>query len=240
MHHATPWREGARVLDVACGAGYPAIGAARAVQPGGRVVATDLSPLMIGVASERAKAEGLPHIEFLLRDGEDLQFLDQSFDAVTNAYGLMFCPEPERALAEAYRVLVKGGRIALVTWDLPSYSPFFFVFREVAGAFFVLRDPGQSEPHPFRLSSADELRSMLDQAGFSSIEVNRLPMTFECESAVDYCRIFMDYGWRSRIDALPPEERDRFDEAVVQATRPYVSDGRLRLPASSLCACARK
>jgi ubiquinone/menaquinone biosynthesis C-methylase UbiE len=228
------------VLDVACGAGYPALAAARAVRPGGRVVAIDLSSLMIGVASERARAERLHNIEFVQRDGEDLQFHDESFDAVTNAYGLMFCPEPLRDIAEAHRVLMADGRIALVTWDLPSHSPFFTVFRDVAAGFFALRDPGPGEPHPFRLASADVLRSMLEQTGFSSIDVERLPMTFECDSAFDYCRIFMDYGWKSRIAALPPEERDRFYEAVAEATRPYAADGRPRLAASSLCACARK
>jgi SAM-dependent methyltransferase len=228
------------VLDVACGAGYPALAAAREVQPGGRVVATDLSRQMLDVASERATAEGLHDIEFVERDGEDLQFHDGSFDAVTNVYGLMFCPEPLRAIAEAHRVLVGGGRIALVTWDLPSHSPFFAVIRDVAGAFFVLRDPGPDEPNPFRLASADVLRSMLERTGFSSIDVEILPMMFACDSALDYCRIFMDYGWKSRIAALPPEEKDRFYDAVAEATRPYAADGRLRLAASSLCACARK
>jgi ubiquinone/menaquinone biosynthesis C-methylase UbiE len=228
------------VLDVACGAGYPALAAARELQPGGRVVATDLSRQMLDVASERARAEGLHHIEFIQRDGEDLQFHDQSFDAITNVYGLMFCPEPLRAIAEGHRVLGASGRIALVTWDLPSHSPFFSVIRDVAAAFFVMRDPGPDEPNPFRLASADALRSMLESTGFSSIDVEILPMMFECDSALDYCRIFMDYGWKSRIAALPPEEKDRFYEAVAEATRPYAADGRLRLAASSLCACARK
>jgi hypothetical protein len=137
-------------------------------------------------------------------------------------------------------VLAPGGRIALVTWDLASHSPFFMVFRDVAARFFSLRDPGPDEPNPFRLASADRLGSMLEQTGFSSIDVERLPMTFECDSSFDYCRIFMDYGWQSRIAALPPEEKHRFYEAVAEATRPYATDGRVKLAASSLCACARK
>jgi SAM-dependent methyltransferase len=225
---------------VACGAGYPALAAARAVQPGGRVVATDLSRQMIDVASERARAGGLHNIEFVQRDGEDLEFQSQSYDAVTNAYGLMFCPDPPRALAEAHRVLVPDGRIALVTWALPSNSPFFTVIRDIAAEFFVLRDPGPGEPNPFRLASADTLRSMLEETGFFSIRVESLTMTFECDSALDYCRIFTDYGWKSRIDSLPSDENARFQQAVTEATRPYTDGGRLRLAATSLCASAQK
>ena len=228
------------MLDVACGAGYPALAAARAVQPGGSVVATDLSRQMIDVASERARTEGLENIEFVQRDGEGLQIHSQSYDAVTNAYGLMFCPDPPRALAEAHRVLVPDGRVALVTWDMPSQSPFFTVIRDVAAEFFVLRDPGPGEPSPFRLASTDMLRSMLEEAGFSSVHVDRLTMTFECESALDYCQIFKDYGWKSRIDALPYDENARFHQALTEATRPYADSGRLRLAATSLCASAQK
>lgn len=228
------------MLDVACGAGYPALAAARAVQPGGRVVATDLSRQMLDGAAERARAEGLDNIEFVQQDAEDLQFYGLSYDAVTNAYGLMFCPDPPRALAAAHRVLVRDGRIALVTWDLPSQSPFFTVIRDVAADFFVLRDPGPDEPSPFRFASADVLRSMLEEAGFSSVHVDRLTMTFECVSALDYCQIFKDYGWKSRIDALPSEENARFYQALTEATQPYADSGRLRFAATSLCASAEK
>jgi enediyne biosynthesis protein CalE5 len=228
------------VLDVACGAGYPALAAARAVPPGGRVVATDLSLEMLDVASKRARAEGLHHIEFVQRDSEDLQFHDQSFDAVTNAYGLMFCSDPPRAVAEAHRVLTPGGRLALVTWDQPSHSPFFSVLRDVAAQFFVLREPGSDEPHPFRLASADILRSLFEEAGFSSLHIESLTMTFECDSALDYCQIFKDYGWKSRIDALPSDENARFHQALAEATRPYLDGGRLRFAASSWCASAQK
>ena len=204
------------------------------------MVATDLSRQMIEVASARARSEGLDNIEFVQRDGEDLQFHSQSYDAVTNAYGLMFCPDPPRALVEAHRVLMPDGRITLVTWALPSQSPFFTVIRDVAAEFFVLRDPGPGEPNPFRLASADVLRSMLEEAGFSSVHIDRLTMTFECDSALDYCQVFKDYGWKSKIDALTSDESARFHQAVTEAMRPYADGGRLRLAATSLCASAQK
>src|SRR5207244_6168346 len=113
------------VLDVACGAGYPALAAAVAVQPEGRVVATDISQQMVIATRRRATALGLDNIEVVEMDAEHLQFGDAVFDAVTNAYGLMFCPDVGRALSEAHRVLKPGGRAAFVSWDDAARGPVF-------------------------------------------------------------------------------------------------------------------
>ena len=56
------------------------------------------------------RADGLDNIQFVEMDAEQLTFDDASFDAVTNAYGLMFCPDLPRAIGEARRVLRPGGR----------------------------------------------------------------------------------------------------------------------------------
>ena len=70
LRDASGWSPGARVLDVACGSGYPALAAAAYVRPGGTVIAIDISPQMIVVASRQAKAEGLDNIQFLEMDAE--------------------------------------------------------------------------------------------------------------------------------------------------------------------------
>lgn len=230
----------ARILDVASGAGYPALALARAVRPEGRVVATDISQRMMAIASERARTERLENIEFAAMDAEALQFEDGSFDVVTNAYGLMFCPDPLRALSEAHRVLAPGGRVAIVTWDEPSRNPFFTVIRGAAAGFLGLSEQRAGDPGPFRLAPADPLESLLATAGFSSISVESVPMTFECESAQQYCRLFSDIAWSAKTAALSPREAERFNAAVAEAVRPYVEGGRVRLMATSLRASARK
>jgi len=69
-------RPGMRFLDVAAGSGALSIPAARL---GARVLATDMSPVMLDLLEERARQEGL-NIETRLMDGHALEFEDNSFD----------------------------------------------------------------------------------------------------------------------------------------------------------------
>jgi SAM-dependent methyltransferase len=235
------WRPGARVLDVACGPGYPALAAAAAVRPGGIVVAIDISAEMIAEASRRARATGIDNGRFLEMDAENLQFEAGSFDSLTNAYGLMFCPDPTRAIAEARRVLEPGGRLAIVTWDEPAKNPFFTLIGGVAREFLALPPVDPLAPGPFRFAAPGELERVLRAGGFPDVAVESLPMTFECASVSEYLKIFSDFALKKRIDALPPDVGARFADAVTEAARPFFhKDGRLRLTTTSRCASATR
>ncbi len=103
---------GARVLDVACGAGQVALLAARA---GARAVGCDIATNWIERARMRANAEGLP-VLFDEGDAEMLPYGDGEFDAVVSMVGAMFAPRPERVAAEMLRVCRPGGMIAMANW----------------------------------------------------------------------------------------------------------------------------
>lgn len=240
LGNAAHWQPGARVLDVACGSGFPALAAAAAVRPGGTVVATDISPEMLEVAASRAKRDALDNVEFVEMDAEHLRFSDGEFDAVTNVYGLMFSPDPPRAIAEARRVLKSKGRFLAVTWDERSQNPFFSVITSVAAPFLSIQPPAAGAPGPFRLSSATQLESLLCDAGFSDVRVDRVPMTLELASADEYLQVFSDVAWKARVAALSDRDLARLREAIAEAIQPHMVGGRVRLVASSLCAAGSR
>ena len=78
---------GQRVLDLASGAGEPALSIARAVGPSGEVYATDIAPEMLAARARRAADAGLDAIHFEIADMEALPFAEGRFDRVTCRFG---------------------------------------------------------------------------------------------------------------------------------------------------------
>jgi ubiquinone/menaquinone biosynthesis C-methylase UbiE len=107
-----PLDGGARVLEIGCGTGA----VSRRLAPrAGSVVGMDPSPVFV----ERARrlAAGLDGVSFVQGDGRSAPFEDASFDAVVCHTVLCHVPGPERVLAEARRLTVPGGRLAVFDGD---------------------------------------------------------------------------------------------------------------------------
>jgi SAM-dependent methyltransferase len=122
---AANMRPGIRLLDVACGTGLAAGAAAAA---GARVTGADFSPAMIVMARSL-----YPAVEFRAADAEELPFPDASFDAVIANFGIHHVERPERAIAEARRVLAPGGRFAFTFWADPrDNTPWRIIFDAIA------------------------------------------------------------------------------------------------------------
>ena len=107
---------GASILDIASSAGSPAIEIAKAI-PEAKLIATDLSSWAVGLARKRAQMEIVRNVSAHVADAQNLSaFNDNSFDAVTCTYGLMYFPHIRKALGEANRVLETGGLYAATVW----------------------------------------------------------------------------------------------------------------------------
>ncbi len=102
-------KPGDRVLDVAAGTGNVAV---RAVARGAQVTACDIAPRMVQLGRERTG----PEVQWFEADVENLPLPDATLDVALSAFGLIFAPRPEVALAQLRRVLVPGGRLALTAW----------------------------------------------------------------------------------------------------------------------------
>ncbi|PYI84262.1 MAG: hypothetical protein DMF09_08790, partial [Verrucomicrobia bacterium] len=106
---------GMSVLDVACGPGYVSNAAG---QLGANPVGIDFSEKMIAIAKEM-----FPDTPFRQGDAQELPFEDRSFDRVLINFGLLHLSRPEKAYAEACRVLKSGGRLGFTVWAGPEQNP---------------------------------------------------------------------------------------------------------------------
>ena len=150
---------GKRLLDVASGPGYVA---AAAAERGAEVIGVDFAAAMVAEASRR-----YPEVKFQEGDAEELPFPDASFDAVTMNFGLLHLGRPERALAEACRVLRRGGRFAFTVWAKPEEARGFAIVLGAIQKHGNMNVPLPSGPPFFRFSDAEECRRALLASGTS-------------------------------------------------------------------------
>lgn len=104
---------GQRVVDLGSGGGLDALLAARRVGPAGQVIGVDMTPQMLALAEANRAAAGLDNVEFRQGYIEDLPVDDGSADVVISNCVLSLSVDKPRVLAEAWRVLVPGGRLAV-------------------------------------------------------------------------------------------------------------------------------
>jgi SAM-dependent methyltransferase len=143
-----------RLLDVGCGTGSAVREAAEVVE---RAVGVDLSSKMLAQARELAR--GLSNVEFVQGDSENLPFRDGEFTAVLCTTSLHHYPRPESAAREMARVLAPDGRA--VIGDGTSDA----IVMRVAD--FLCRT---FEPGHVRFHRAEDLRRLLEGAGFERTE----------------------------------------------------------------------
>ena len=208
---------GERVLDVACGTGLVSAAAAQAVGARGSVLGTDLSGAMVEAAARRARDAALHPLRFARMDAEEIELPDASVDVVLCALGLMYLPDPARALREMRRVLRPGGRLGVAVWGERAHcgwSPVFeIVDAEVASDVCPLF---------FRLGEHDALAQACAQAGFAVVEQLRLPTTLHYTDARDACDAAFIGGpaalaW-SRFDAAT---RERVRTRYLRSIEPW-------------------
>ena len=132
---------GMTVLDIGPGNGTYTIAAAHRVGPAGKVFAIDIEPRMIDRVRQNAAAAGVENIDARVADVYDMPFDDELFDVITMIAVIGEIPEPDRALAECYRVLKSSGTLAISEMlpDPDSKRP-STLRREVEAAGFQFKE----------------------------------------------------------------------------------------------------
>lgn len=175
-------KPGSCVLDIAAGYGEPALTAARAAGPGGRVVATDISAEMLMFGRERAHRAGLDTIEFVKADASALDFPPGSFDAAVSRWGIIFEPDAEAAAKRTRGFLKPGARMAIASWGRPEQVPFLSIPMRTTRERLGLPAPPVGTPGPLSRPTPDSLAALLEDGGFTDVAVEEDVVVYEFDS----------------------------------------------------------
>lgn len=178
---------GARVLDVAAGAGDQTLDIARRVGPTGSVLATDLSPGILEFALQNARRAGCRNVETQVADGENLDVPEASFDAAICRLGLMLFSDPGKGLREMFRALKPGGRACTLVFSTPDQNPCVAILVSTA-----LKHAGLPPRDPYQpggllsLGKPGSIDDLFQQAGFLCVATTKLTAPFHLPSVKGY------------------------------------------------------
>jgi demethylmenaquinone methyltransferase/2-methoxy-6-polyprenyl-1,4-benzoquinol methylase len=161
-----------RILDMAGGTGDIAF---RMQAKGAAVTVSDINPAMLEVGQQRAARKGLTGLDWSVQNAEQLSFADAGFDAYTIAFGIRNVTHIDRALAEAHRVLKRGGRFFCLEFSTTLWPGFaevydFYSHRIVPKLGKAIAQDEDSYRYLIesirRFPDMDRFKAMIGDAGF--------------------------------------------------------------------------
>ncbi|MEN2281628.1 class I SAM-dependent methyltransferase [Algoriphagus sp. SE2] len=176
-------KPGDSILDIAAGTGLITFQMAKLLGPSGRIIATDISDEMIKIGTATAQSNRFSNVEFKQMDAEILSFKNSSFDMVTCSLGLMYLPDPDRALQEMYRVLKPGGKVVVVVWGSRKRCGWAEIFPIVDA-----RVSSDVCPMFFQLGEGENLNYPFKKAGFENFTLKKISTNLHYNTADEACQ----------------------------------------------------
>jgi SAM-dependent methyltransferase len=238
-------RPGEVVLELAAGAGDTGLLALDRIGPDGRLILSDSSAGMLAAAgrnAERLGAGSAPgNVELREIDAEAIDLPDASVDVVLCRWGYMLMDDPAAALAETRRILSHpGGRVALAVWGPRERNPWNTVIGEPLAERGLVPATPPDAPGMYRLAEPAVLERLLRSAGFASVELSELPVTWRFSDLDEQWTLMTEISpsLRRALEGLSPADAAALREEVAARSEPYRREDGYELPGVSIAALA--
>jgi len=233
---------GARVLDLASGAGSQTLRAARRVGAQGHVVASDIADTMLHHVRENARAAGLANVTTLAGAAEDLYVAAESFDAVICPLGLMLFVDPAKALVAMRRALRPRGKVAVVVFTTPAANAFMAHPMQILQRHAGKTPPAQGQPGIFSLGVPGVIERLLADSGFVGVEQRTLALPLRMPSATQALAMMQEaFGaYRAVVSDRPEAVRVAAWAEVAETLKTFETPTGFVAPAEVLVAAGVK
>jgi ubiquinone/menaquinone biosynthesis C-methylase UbiE len=229
-------RAGERVLDVACGTGVVTRLASEQVGVTGTVAGLDVNPGMLAVA--RSATPPGTSIDWHQASAEAMPLPDEAFDVVLCQMGLQFMADKPAALSEMRRVLAAGGRLIL---NAPGPTPQPMAVMAQALATHVRPEAAGFVHAVFSLHDDEELRGLVEAAGFTDVVVDRHSKTLRLPPPQDFLWQYIASTPLAEVVAeIAEPARAAIEQRMVDGSEPFVEDGALIIEVGMHTAIARQ
>lgn len=181
---------------------------------------------MVETLQETVRRNGHGRVEVRQMDAEALDFPDETFDVVLCSLGLMYVPDPGKAIQEMHRVLVPGGRAVTVVWgrrDRCGWAELFPIMDK--------RVKSDVCPLFFQLGTGSNLEAAFRTAGFREIPMDRFSSKLPFKDAKEACEAAF---WGGAValawDKFDEEKREGAREEYLESIADYRDGEEYRIP----------
>ena len=196
-------KPGEVVLDLGSGGGIDVLLSARRVSPGGKAYGLDMTDEMLALANENKRQAGVENVEFLKGEIEQIPLPDSSVDVIISNCVINLSADKDKVLAEAFRVLKPGGRLAVS--DVVTRGEIPPEIRKNV-LLWVGCVAGALEEH--------EYKTKLTAVGFEQVGIEPTRIY-----RLDEARAFLS-GEGVDLEAIAPQVDGKFMSAFIRATKP--------------------
>jgi ubiquinone/menaquinone biosynthesis C-methylase UbiE len=234
---AAAMQPGERVIEAACGSGLVTRAAAAAVGRAGEVLATDLSQNMTELTARDCARLGLDWVSTARMSADDLAVDEGRFDVAICALGLMYVPDPARAVESMRRAVRLGGRVIATVWGERRHCGWAEIFPIVDA-----RVVSEVCPLFFATGAPAALRRAFEAAGLNEVREHRHQelLEFENERALLHAML-LGGPVALAVKRFTPEVLTEVERAFLASVQQHgATDGRYFIPGEFVTVAGRR
>lgn len=232
-----------KILDLACGNGFPLFELAQRFGSSCQVVGVDIWSAGLERARQKQSILQLANVKILEANAENLPFSNEEFNLITINLGINNFSNVSKVLSECHRVLKPNGKIALTTNVIGHFQEFYQVFREILEKFgeqSYLENLKTNETHR---GSKELFSQLLESAGFiinNTVEDKFIIRYSNADALFNHSLVKVGFlsGWKSIIKV---EDREKiFSELEEELDKLAIKFSELKMSIPMLYLEAKK